>query len=106
MPLQNSKPVGHLNNNQGIPLNQKLRGQMNADEFKAWLMQFDRNGDQRISKEELTNALRKADKWFVPWKSFRGMNHGDVNGDGFIDKDEIDNLAAYAQKRWGIKIVK
>ncbi|KAI3965480.1 hypothetical protein MKW92_048242 [Papaver armeniacum] len=54
--------------------------EMTIDEFKSWIMEFDSNGDGRISKDEL-------------------------HGDGYIDDDEIYNLLDFAEQCMGIKII-
>ncbi|PIA46328.1 hypothetical protein AQUCO_01500091v1 [Aquilegia coerulea] len=79
--------------------------QMTIEEFKQWLKQFDYDGDGRISKEELREALRSVGGWFTTWKSGRGIKSADTNGNGYIDDTEINNLISFAEKRFGVKIV-
>jgi Ca2+-binding EF-hand superfamily protein len=37
-------------------------GETTVEEFRAWLSQFDADGDGRISREELERALRSLNK--------------------------------------------
>ncbi|KAL5705763.1 hypothetical protein ACHQM5_024020 [Ranunculus cassubicifolius] len=79
--------------------------EMTLEEFKLWLKQFDNDGDGRISKEELREAIRSLGGWFSTWKSGRGIRSADVNGDGFVDDCEMKNLISFAEKRCGVIIV-
>ncbi|RWW64182.1 hypothetical protein BHE74_00028595 [Ensete ventricosum] len=79
--------------------------EMTTEEFKVWLKSFDTNKDGRISRDELRRAIRSIRVRFSGWKSKRGVEYADSNGDGFIDDGEIDNLLEFAQKSLGLKIV-
>ncbi|KAI3968098.1 hypothetical protein MKX01_007884 [Papaver californicum] len=79
--------------------------QMSMEEFKLWLKGFDKDGDGRISKQELREALRKAGGWFTTWKSGPGVRSADANHDGFINENEMSNLVGFATKELGIEIV-
>ena len=46
------------------------------------LMQFDKNGDGKLAKDELPERLQAL------------FEKGDLNKDGFLDKEEIVKLAA------------
>ena len=52
-------------------------------QFMARLMEFDSNGDGKLSREELADSPMG-----------RGFDRFDTNGDGFIDKTELEALAA------------
>ncbi|PIA56437.1 hypothetical protein AQUCO_00700634v1 [Aquilegia coerulea] len=84
----------------------KVSREMTIEEFKAWLKQFDADGDGRISKNELRTAMRSLGIYFTTWKSRRGIRFADSNGDGFIDDNEIDGLIEFAQNKLGIMIEK
>ncbi|XP_072952972.1 polcalcin Cyn d 7-like [Typha angustifolia] len=79
--------------------------EMTVDEFKEWLKRFDTDKDGRISREELQRAIRSIRGRFSGWKSRRGIRRADIDGDGFIDEDEIDNLVDFAQNSLGLRIV-
>ncbi|KAI8549899.1 hypothetical protein RHMOL_Rhmol06G0060900 [Rhododendron molle] len=79
--------------------------EMTIDEFKKWLKKFDINGDGRISEEDLREAVRASGGWFPGRKSKVGIRSADANGNGFIEESEIRNLAEFAQKHLGVKIV-
>ncbi|RWR84154.1 calcium-binding protein 5-like protein [Cinnamomum micranthum f. kanehirae] len=83
----------------------RSNSEMTVDEFKDWLKQFDANGDGRISRDELRSAIRRLGGWFTTWKSGKGMQQADINGNGFIDEGEVDNLITFAQKNLGMKII-
>ena len=78
---------------------------MSPEEFKNWLKGFDRNGDGRISKGELREAMRAKGVWFAGWKCHEGLSAADKDGNGFIEDDEMNNLKDFALKHLGIKIV-
>ncbi|KAK1256935.1 Calcium-binding protein CML24 [Acorus gramineus] len=80
-------------------------GEITVEEFKELMKRFDRDGDGRISKEELRVFIRWVGGRFSGWKCGRGIRQADANGDGFIDESEIDNLVLFAQKSLGLKIV-
>ncbi|KAI4336968.1 hypothetical protein L6164_015433 [Bauhinia variegata] len=78
---------------------------MSVDEFKRWLNRFDTNNDGRISKAELREAVRQTGAHFATWKTSRGFKSADINGDGFIDKNEFKNLVDFAEKYLNIIVV-
>ncbi|KAH7652835.1 EF-hand-containing protein [Dioscorea alata] len=78
---------------------------MSKEQFKEWLKTVDVDGDGKISKQELTNALRALGLHFSGWKAGRGIVHADLNKNKHVDGDkEISALIAYANKRWGMNI--
>ncbi|KAL0908663.1 hypothetical protein M5K25_023168 [Dendrobium thyrsiflorum] len=86
--------------------NRALSGEMTIEEFRQWIRRFDVNGDGRISRNELRQAIRSIGVRFSGWRSNRWIHQADANGDGFIDVEgEIDNLIDYAKSNLGINIV-
>ena len=81
--------------------------EMTIKEFTAFLEQFDVDKDGRISPDELRQAIHKNGSWLLAayWKGNRGMKSADIDGNGFIDKDEIPKLTEFAEKELNIKIV-
>ncbi|KAL6855907.1 hypothetical protein ACP4OV_018709 [Aristida adscensionis] len=79
---------------------------MTVEEFKEWLMQFDGDGDGKISRNELREALRRrgGGGWFTNWRAGRAVRRADKNNSGFVDDSEMENLVAFAQKDLGLKI--
>ena len=78
--------------------------EMTIDEFKRWLKKFDEDKDGRISKDELADAIRVSGGWFARRKSKHGIRSVDANGNGFIDDNEIKNLAEFAEKHLNVRI--
>ncbi|KAI9096684.1 hypothetical protein K1719_025863 [Acacia pycnantha] len=66
---------------------------MSLEEFIRWLRSFDSDGDGRISRSELREAVRLSRGRFASWRSKRGIKSADTNGNGFIDDNEFRNLA-------------
>jgi calmodulin len=83
---------------------QSVDGDMTVEKFKEWLRRFDVDHDGRISREELRCAMRTIRTRFAGYKSKRGIDCADADGDGYIDDDEVDGLIEYAQKSLGLKI--
>ncbi|KAI3688928.1 hypothetical protein L2E82_46871 [Cichorium intybus] len=79
--------------------------EMTITEFTKFLFTFDTNKDGCISRDELRQAVRDNGGWFATWKANRGMKSADANSNGFIDKEEIPKLAAFAEKELNIMIV-
>jgi calmodulin len=82
------------------------RGELTAEEFRAWLAQFDADGDGRISREELQQALRSLNVRFAWWKARGGVRAADADRDGGVQlgEDEVARLFAFAQSHLRVKI--
>lgn len=59
----------------------------------------DLNGDGYLTKEDLTEAFRQLGSTFPGYRANRALYRADKNGDGLIDKKELDQLVEYARKR-------
>lgn len=69
-----------------------IRRRMDADELRRVFQMFDRNGDGRITKKELSDSLQNMGI-FIPDKELAQMIAKiDVNGDGCVDIDEFGSL--------------
>ncbi|GMI91168.1 hypothetical protein HRI_002786100 [Hibiscus trionum] len=79
--------------------------EMTVDEFARWLKRFDEDNDGRISKDELAAALRASGRWFASRKSKQGIRSVDVDGNGFIDDNEIKNLVQFAEQHLNVRIL-
>ncbi|PIM98573.1 hypothetical protein CDL12_28945 [Handroanthus impetiginosus] len=79
--------------------------QVSSEEFKKWLMKFDHNGDGRISRNELRDAMRSCGVRFTWWRCGRVMGEADVDGSGYIDEDEINYLFRFAKEKLGFEIL-
>ena len=65
---------------------------MDPAELKRVFQMFDRNGDGRITKKELSDSLENLGI-FIPDKDLIQMiDKIDVNGDGYVDIDEFGAL--------------
>lgn len=78
---------------------------MTMGQFRAWMKTIDGDKDGKISKDELSDAVRGNGGWFAGLKARRGVGSADSNGNGFVDESEIGNLVEFAQKHLGIKII-
>jgi Ca2+-binding EF-hand superfamily protein len=80
------------------------QGELTAEEFWAWLGQFDADHDGRISREELQRALQSLNLWFASWQAREGLRAADADRDGAVGGAEVGRLFAFAQRQLGIKI--
>ncbi|KAJ6971723.1 hypothetical protein NC653_032298 [Populus alba x Populus x berolinensis] len=62
---------------------------MTMGQFRAWMKTIDGDKDGKISKDELSDAVRGNGGWFAGWKARRGVGSADSNGNGFVDESEI-----------------
>ncbi|KAI3522129.1 hypothetical protein L1887_11608 [Cichorium endivia] len=76
---------------------------MTEDQLRSMIKRFDRNGDGKISRWELRIGLRSIGLRFAYFRSWSALRHADLNGDGVISDEEINELAKYVSK-WGITI--
>nr|DAD41246.1 TPA_asm: hypothetical protein HUJ06_015569 [Nelumbo nucifera] len=93
------------NNHIKRPIPSHGKREMTIEEFKQWMMHFDKDGDGRISKGELREAFHGSGGWFTKWRSERAVRAADTDRNGFVDDNEINNLVDFAQKRLGVKII-
>ncbi|KAG8094237.1 hypothetical protein GUJ93_ZPchr0012g21416 [Zizania palustris] len=85
------------------------QGEVTVEEFRAWLGQFDADGDGRISREELQRALRSLNLSFAWWKARLGVRAADADRDGAVavagaGDDEVGRLFAFARSHLNVKI--
>lgn len=66
-----------------------------GDLFKS----LDKNGNGKLSKEELKAAFRKLGSRWSSYRARRALRHVDSNGDGFISNEELNDLVNYALER-------
>ncbi|CAN6721550.1 unnamed protein product [Malus baccata var. baccata] len=58
----------------------------------------DKDGDGRLSKEELKASFKKLGSRWSSFRAWRALGHADANKDGFISMEEIGELLSYALK--------
>ncbi|KAL3497456.1 hypothetical protein ACH5RR_040188 [Cinchona calisaya] len=63
-----------------------------SDIFK----QHDKNGDRRLDRAELKEAFKQLGAMIPSWRAARALHHADLNGDGYIDEEEMTGLVNYA----------
>ncbi|PIM98572.1 hypothetical protein CDL12_28944 [Handroanthus impetiginosus] len=66
--------------------------QISVAEFKKWLMDFDHDGDGRISRSELSDAIKSRGARFTWWRSGRAMGVADFGFSDYIDEAEMNYL--------------
>ncbi|XP_021285247.1 calmodulin-like protein 3 [Herrania umbratica] len=64
-------------------------------QLKLILVSFDRNGDNRLSKQELKDAFNYIGSHFPSWRAGRALRRADDNEDGYISEGEMDDLVEY-----------
>ncbi|KAJ9674437.1 hypothetical protein PVL29_023781 [Vitis rotundifolia] len=93
----------------------RVRMPITKERVKAAFRKYDRDGDGRLSKEELQATLQGRSShvpcWraslaafqhlgaLIPgWRAHRALHHADANGDGCISEKEMKDLVEYAAK--------
>ncbi|KAK9946519.1 hypothetical protein M0R45_011982 [Rubus argutus] len=56
----------------------------------------DKNGDGKLSKEELKAAFRKLGSRWSSYRASRALRYVDSNHDGVISEEEFNELVKYA----------
>ncbi|OAY22908.1 hypothetical protein MANES_18G036100v8 [Manihot esculenta] len=79
-----------------VPKN--VTGTYTEDQLKALFKEHDVNGDGLLSKEEIKKAFQKLGSRLPGWRVNRALHHADINGDGNIGLDELDELVKYVIK--------
>ncbi|KAJ4968584.1 hypothetical protein NE237_015285 [Protea cynaroides] len=69
-----------------------LQGSMDPAELKRVFQMFDRNGDGRITKKELSDSLQNLGIFIPDEDLVQMIEKIDVNGDGCVDIDEFGAL--------------
>ncbi|EER97535.2 hypothetical protein BDA96_02G395400 [Sorghum bicolor] len=82
------------------------RTSVTAAEFKKWLKQFDADGDGRISRRELREAIRRRGAWFASVKAWCAVRRADRDRNGFVDDCEMESLVEFAENELGFLISK
>ena len=65
---------------------------MDPSELRRVFQMFDRNGDGRISKKELSDSLENLGIFIPDMELTQMIEKIDVNGDGCVDIDEFGEL--------------
>ncbi|KAJ4701768.1 putative Calcium-binding EF-hand family protein [Melia azedarach] len=58
----------------------------------------DKDGDGRLSKQELKQAINILGSNFPAWRAWRALCYADSDGDGYVSEDEYDLLVSYLSK--------
>lgn len=65
---------------------------MDPSELRRIFQMFDRNGDGRITKKELSDSLENLGIFIAEKDMIQMIEKIDVNGDGYVDIDEFGAL--------------
>ncbi|KAG8654752.1 hypothetical protein MANES_05G172901v8 [Manihot esculenta] len=72
---------------------------LSEHQLREIFMQFDEDHDNVLSKEEVRKAFTYLGSRIPEFRTLRGFNHADANGNGQIEfGDELDKLVKYAFK--------
>ncbi|KAK1353992.1 calmodulin-like protein 3 [Heracleum sosnowskyi] len=66
--------------------------QMDPDELRRVFHMFDRNGDGKITKKELSDSLQNLGMFLSDKELIQMIDKIDANGDGFVDMEEFGAL--------------
>ncbi|CAN6722963.1 unnamed protein product [Malus baccata var. baccata] len=75
-----------------LPSGSACHVRMDPNELKRVFQMFDRNGDGRITKQELNDSLENLGIYIPDKELFNMIEKIDVNGDGCVDIDEFGEL--------------
>ncbi|GJN11002.1 hypothetical protein PR202_ga29159 [Eleusine coracana subsp. coracana] len=80
------------------------RERVTVQEFKQWLKQFDADGDGRISRKELREAIRRRGARFAGLRARFAVRRADKNHNGAVDEGEVEHLIELAERELGFMI--
>lgn len=69
---------------------------LNEVQLRAIFKKHDVNGDGHLNKQELKEAFWKLGAIMPSWRADRAIYYTDIDIDGVICEEEIDELVAYA----------
>lgn len=69
-----------------------------SDQLSDIFRSFDKNGDKRLSRDEIKEAFNYLHSHFPGWTAFWGLKYADANKDGYIDENELKELVSFASK--------
>ena len=77
-------------------VNKKVPAQWSPEQVCDLFKIADKNGDGKLSKEELKAAFRRLGSRWSSFRARRALRHVDANGDGVISNEELNDLINYA----------
>ncbi|KAJ9166222.1 hypothetical protein P3X46_021003 [Hevea brasiliensis] len=83
--------MGFFVRNKGVPVSDV--------QLKKLFSRFDKNNDNRLSREEIAEAFSQLGAFFPGYRAGRALAYNDANGDGFIDLHEFNDFVNYALSR-------
>lgn len=66
------------------------------EQLRAFFKKHDKNGDWRLSRDELKDAFASLGSLVPGWRGQRALRIADTNGDGYITEDGMTSLVNYA----------
>ncbi|XAR61879.1 hypothetical protein NMG60_11016422 [Bertholletia excelsa] len=91
--------VDSYNSKGGVP------APITNERLKQFIQQYDRNGDGKLSREELKQAFKSQGFYFCGRKAKKAIQHADHNHDNYISEEELNELLQYASLEWGFVVV-
>lgn len=68
-----------------------------TEELTKIFKKHDKNGDGRLSRQELEAAFKDLGAFWPWYRTVRAFSHADADGDGYIDiKKELEAVVNYA----------
>ncbi|KAH0989931.1 hypothetical protein GBA52_001414 [Prunus armeniaca] len=86
------------NNMEDAVVYRKVQIPWTKEQVMAEFKRLDKDGDGRISKEELKAAFDKFGSRWSSFRAWRALCHADANKDGYISKEEFTDIVNYALK--------
>ncbi|KAH7567414.1 hypothetical protein ACOSP7_010711 [Xanthoceras sorbifolium] len=72
------------------------------EQLKCYLKRYDADRDGKLRWRELKTAFHSLGLHLSCVRAARALRHVDVDGDGYVGQEEMDELVKYATTKWGL----